>query len=490
MSSKLQMAESWLLKQGPTALVLCGLLALGVWGHLGEWKLPTFSFLHSSKEKDSDKSRSSQDDDNDPASLTLANGGAANAGLEDAPARQQSLAEYVEAPAVLAFDHIRYAQVSPRVIGTAWRVDRHEGEDVKKGDVLALLASETVGTTKAELLGAWIQHEVRLKTLRRLADPPPDAVPERAVREAELNLREAKVRLVNSQQALANIGLTLHLKDLNNLSDEEVANKVRLLGLPAKKAHSGKNSMASRGQNEDTNLTDEKDLPGNLLPLVAPFDGLVIRHDLNVGEVAGPTQAPFVVSDVSRLSVMMDVRQEDAPKLAVGQSVEFRANATNQSAIGTLKWISAEVDPKTRTVRARADIQNPGRRLRPATFGRVSIQVSSKGALTVPDNALQWDGRSHRVFIRLDDKTYDPRVALLGGRSSGQTELLDNRALLAASLVGGFACAQRGPLPGSWLSPSARRRMLQRVRKGERVVTTGSHVLKSELLKNRIGGED
>jgi membrane fusion protein, heavy metal efflux system len=487
MSFRLQVAESWLLKQGPTALVLCGLLALGVWGHLSEWKLPSFSALLGGKEKESDKSKASEDDNKDPASLTLSDGGAANAGLEDAPASPQTLAEHVEAPAVLAFDHIRHAQISPRVIGTAWRVLRHEGEDVKQGDLLALLASDTVGTAKAELLTSWIQHEIRVKMLQRLQTSA-DAVPERAVREAELNLREAKVRLVNSQQALVNLGLTLHLKDLNKLSDDEVANKVRLLGLPTKKEHPEKESMSSHGHEKDIDLTNEKDLPGNLLPLVAPFDGLVIRHDLNIGEVVGPTQIPFVVSDVRKLSVMMDVRQEDALRLQPGQTVAFRANATNQTAVGILKWISAEVDAKTRTVRARADIHNPGQRLRPATFGRASIKVLSKGALTVPDNALQWDGKSHRVFVRVDDNTYDPRVALLGARASGRTELLDNRALQAASLVGGFA-SSNGPLPGL-ASLAVRRRMLREVRPGERVVTTGSHVLKSELLKNRIGGED
>jgi cobalt-zinc-cadmium efflux system membrane fusion protein len=477
MSSRARVVASWLLGQAPTLVVLCGLAAVGFWGAANKWELPSLSSLWGGKDKDKDKPDPKDDDDKkDPASVTLDDDGAERAGLEHAPAREQPLDHYVEAPAVLAFDHIRHAEIASPAAGTVWRVLQHEGSAVKKGDLLGLIAAPDVGTAKAEFLNAWIGHEVKLKTLQRLQGAG-DAIPERQVREAELVLREAKVRLVNAQMALVNVGLPLHLENLRSLSDEQVARKVRLLGL-----HRGPLSSPK----PVWGLTSEEDLPGNLLPLVAPFDGLVIRCEAHVGEGVVLAKPVFIVSDVHRLSVMMDIRQEDAPRLALHQKVIFRANVTGQTVSGDLHWISAQVDPKTRTVRARAEIDNPDGTLRPATFGRARILVrSEKAALTVPDDALQWDRGSYRVFVRVKDNVYDPRVALRGQRSGGQTQLLDARTLQAASLLGSFAGVQ-GPLPGFVALPVTRR-VLREVRAGDRVVTTGSQTLQSELVKHRIG---
>jgi multidrug efflux pump subunit AcrA (membrane-fusion protein) len=492
MPSRARVVLTWLLRQVPTLVVLCCLLAVGIWGRSNEWKLPSWASLSGGKEKDSDKdkdkARAEEDEEKkDPTAMTLDEDGARNAGLQHAPARQQALSQYVEAPAFLDFDHILHAHLAPRTTGTAWRVLRHEGDIVKKGDVLALIVAESVGKAKAEFLTAWISHEVKRKTLQRLQSAG-DSISERQLREAELLLREAKVRLVNAQQVLVNVGLPLRLQELRDRSDDEVARKVRLLGLPSLAALAGEGEGHSP-KHEQPPLPSEEDIPGNLLPILAPFDGLVVRHEMNIGEVVGPTNMVFLVSDVRRLSVMLDVRQEDAPRLALGQEVTFRANATSQAVSGELKWISAEVDPKTRTVRARAAVYNPTGQLRPATFGKASVLVQRRGAaLTVPDSALQWTDGTHRVFVRTNDTTYEPRIALLGIRAKGRTELLDTRPLWAASLAGSFS-SSAGVLP-ALTSLSFTRRLLQEVKADEQVVTTGSHVLKSELLKNRISGED
>jgi cobalt-zinc-cadmium efflux system membrane fusion protein len=451
---------AFLLRQIPTVLVLGGLAAVFVWGASNEWRLP---FTSPKEEKKPEE----KPEEGDPA-LSVSEEGARNAGLEHAPAEERTVEEFVEAPATLDFDHDLYAQLAPRAAGMAWRVDRKVGEFVPKGGLLALVASPTAGTAKAEFLTASVQHSIRTKLLDRL-HAAGDSVPERQVREAELSVREGKVRLVNATHALANLGLVVRPEALRGLGDDQLARKVRLLGL----------------RREDLHGTSEDELPGDLLPLTAPFDGWVTRRDVVVGEAVGPAKPVFHFSDVRHLHVDMDVRLEDVGRLAVNQEVTFRT-VTGQSAAGRLKRISPEVNARTRTVTAHAEVENSAGLLRPGTFGKAQVLVRRMpAALTVPDGALQWDGGSYRVFVQLDASTYDPRVALVEARSAGRTALRDARVLLAASLAGGFA---GGPLPGLAGLPLSRR-ALREVRKGERVVTTGSHVLKSEMLKGRIGGE-
>ncbi len=403
MSSRIRIVLVEIARQIPTLLVLGGLFAIGFWGANNNWKLPELPAWWKKADDKSAKSASSDDEDggkdekkdpNGPLVLT-SDDAAQNAGLEHASANRQTLVQYVEAPAVLDFKHSRHAQLAPRATGTAWRVLVSSGMAIKKGDLLALIASPDLGIAKAEFLSANIQFEIRGKTLARLHSVG-EAVPDRQIREAELAVREAKVRLVNAQEALVNLSLPLRLKDLETQSDELIARKIRMLGLPSY-------------------LAGEEDLPGNLLPIVAPFDGTVIRVHMVVGEVVSPTQPVVVVADVSRLWIQIDVRLEDVGRLALGQDVVFHTHSTSQSVSGKLTWISAEVDPRTRTVRARAEVDNTKGQLRPATFGKAKILVAqNSAALTVPDSSLQFFDGTHRVFVRLDEKTYDPRIALLG----------------------------------------------------------------------------
>jgi cobalt-zinc-cadmium efflux system membrane fusion protein len=179
-------------------------------------------------------------------------------------------------------------------------------------------------------------------------------MPERPLFEAQVALREARVKVLAQRQALANLGLAVRLEDLRKLPDEQAFRKLRLLGLPP--------NLAGADQ--------EDDLPASLLPLRAPFAGQVVKRDVVVGEVVTPSLPQFVVADLGKLWVMLDVRLEDVGLLAVGQEVTFRSEATDQEAAGKLTWISPDVDPKTRTVRARAEVANPSGRLRPATFGK------------------------------------------------------------------------------------------------------------------------
>ena len=138
--------------------------------------------------------------------------------------------------------------------------------------------------------------------------------------------------------------------------------------------------------------------------MYAPFDSMVIKRDIVIGEVVNPTTPQFVLADLSRLWIMLHVRLEDVGKLSDGQEVLFHLNGANEDApLAKINWISAEVDEKTRTVSVRADVANPKGRLRPNTFGDAHILVRQHKRLTVPNGALQFDGSAHVVFARGTD---------------------------------------------------------------------------------------
>src|SRR5262249_59224525 len=105
---------------------------------------------------------------------------------------------------------------------------------------------------------------------------------ERRLLEAETALSEAQIRLAAAQQALTTLGLPDPAGSLDAVPDERLPDHLRFLGIPA-------------------SLTDSLGVnaTGNLLPVTAPFEGVVVSRDAVAGEVVDPARVLFLITDVS-----------------------------------------------------------------------------------------------------------------------------------------------------------------------------------------------
>ncbi len=377
----------------------------------------------------------------------------AKAGVKLEAVQERPMAASVNAPGEVEYDQARFARIAPRAAGTVSRVEAEPGRRVKAGDVLALVDAAEAGRAKSEFLQAisaveqrkrvaeslqalaaetgrftTLQSEAleRLRTTAkegfRTQSDLKDAeaklsearmlAAERSASlvEAEAAIREAGIRLLAAQQALANLGLALRAEELAGLGDDERAARIRLLGIPEAVAR----TLDARGST------------ANLVPVVAPFDGVVVDREAVVGETADPARALFAVADLSRLWVVLDVREEDAPRVASGQSVVFRPDGGGDAVTGKVSWVGSEVDERI-------------------------VVRESPAAVAVPTEAIHWEGCCNVVFVRLTDEVFQTRKVRLGARDARYTEVM---AGVAA---------------------------------GEVVAAEGSHVLKSELLKSRLG---
>lgn len=437
----------------PAVLVLAALAGIGYWGAANAWTVPKFSTLFSHAEEPQEQPGIQSIPD--PASqqgtdactrdfqnfkLRFPSGDAARkAGLRWTTVESRSMSRYVIANGVIDYDQTLIAHLTIPVQGVAWRVDKHLGDAVKKGDVLALVESAEVGKAKAEFQQYMVLVDIRDRIVNQLSAPSSPPV---RIEEAKAALREARIHLYNAQQTLINLGLPVRISDFAGLPESKLAERVRVLGLSEVTART----------------LDMEKASANLIPLLAPFDGVVINRDMVKGEVVSnnPMHPQFTVADTRFMWILLDVRQEDTGQLSKGQEVEFRVDGMPELvAKGKINWISTEVEEKTRTVRARAEVDNPDGKLRAHLFGTGRILVHSVSqAVAVPDDAVQSDEACRLVFVRLAEDTFEARLVQIGERGDGYTQIL------------------KGVSPG------------------EEVVTTGSHALKSEIRKGRIPLEE
>jgi cobalt-zinc-cadmium efflux system membrane fusion protein len=366
------------------------------------------------------------------------------AGVDVDAVQERPMTERVAANGEVTYDQTRVARLSSRVAGTVWRVDKQVGEPVQAGDLLALIDAAEVGRAKAELLQAVGQVRLKSKSFESARSLyKSGSTSERTVQEAETAWSEARIRLGAAEQALVNLGLPVNADDLEAMAEERRVAHVKFLGLPA--------AVAER--------LDPRRTTANLFPVVAPLDGMVVSREVVAGEVVDMTRPLFVVADPRQMWLVLHVRQEEVKRLALGQPVRFHPDGDPEEAAGEVAWISTAVDEKTRTVKVRANLENPAGRLRANAFGPGSIILrEEKYAVAVPRKAVHWDGDCHVVFVRDKNyltegapKVFHVRKVRLGAADESHIELL------------------AGVLPGEF------------------VVTKGGGVLLAELLKSKLG---
>src|SRR3954453_631294 len=265
-------------------------------------------------------------------------------GVDIAIGLERPIVESIVANGEIGFDETRRAHYSSRLPGTIWRVEKQLGDRVAKGDVLAFVDAADVGRLKSEFLQAFTQVRLKQDNLERMRPLAGSVVPAREFVEAQADADSAYIQLHRAQQALVNLGLPVDAHELGALSADQLARQIQLLGLPADLAN---------GPNADATTS-------NLLPVRSSLDGVVVERRAVEGEVVDAKSQLFDVADTSRLWLTLNVRQEDAKYLALGQKTLFRTSdsRTEVDSTGTVSWISPTADDVTRMVKVRVDLAN------------------------------------------------------------------------------------------------------------------------------------
>ena len=449
MSAILSLVASW----GVSLLTTASLVAVGWLGHATHWTFglaghaaPHAEHGDAGEQASSGAAGASVDGPDDPSPGTVrfsSREALERTGIEVVPVERRPMVSELEVAGVVDYDERRTAQLSSRVGGSIWRVEKHLGDVVRKGEVLLVIDSQEVGRLKAAFLNALVTFESRREQMAILEEVQ-GAVMGRQLREARAALREARIHLVNDEQALVNLGLPVAIADYEALVDEARAERIRTVGLP---------------EGLLTELNDDV-VTSNLLPLAAPFDGIVVGRDAVVGEVVEAAKPIFEVADVSRMILALKVDKEDAGKVAIGQPVRFRPDGSNEEYSSRITWISTEVDEATRTLQVRAVVDGQSTPpvaasgpLRAHTFGSGKIEIDRRGtAIVVPSQSVQWDGSRWVVFVPTGDAAFTACEVQPGVREGNVVEIVGDPS--------------EGVL--------------------ERVVGAGSHVLKSQVLLERI----
>ncbi len=164
----------------------------------------------------------------------------------------------------------------------------------------------------------------------------------------------------------------------------------------------------------------------------APIAGTVILRQVGIGQniqsaAAGSSNPVYAIANLSSVWLIGNVREADAPLMKLGAPVEVQVQAWPDRVFkARLSWISASVDPNTRRVPVRAEVENHDGALKPQMFA--SFRIATGDTVTspgVPNSAVVYEGSDAHVFVALGDGTLALRAIHVGRINGNMVEVTE-----------------------------------------------------------------
>ena len=330
------------------------------------------------------------------------------ASLKVEPVRMMNFRTTIETDGNIAYNDETITQVFSPFSGRVSRLVARLGDVVRKGaPLMAVEASEFV-QGQNDLLGA----VAGLDTAR-----------------SQLSLAEANEKRQH-ELYLAQAGA---LKDwLQSQTDLQAARgNLRSAGAALGAARS---RLRILGRSDEETATLEAQPAGHgalaetLVP--APIGGTVTQRQVGVGQYItsaanGASNPVYAIGDLSTVWLVANVREPDAAQLKIGQPVEVRVLAFPGRVFkAKLVWIAPSIDPVTRRLPVRAEVDNRDGALKPMMFATFSIVTGDETAAPgVPQGAIVYEGAAAHVFVARDDGTIVARAVRIGRSRDGMVEI-------------------------------------------------------------------
>lgn len=171
---------------------------------------------------------------------------------------------------------------------------------------------------------------------------------------------------------------------------------------------------------------DRGGAPRAVVTIRAPASGYVVGKNVFSGSTVQPNLDLLTIADLSRLYVLMDVPESDIPLIHVGDLVRLSLVADPGSRLDArVDFLYPALDPRTRTLKVRATLDNPGLRVRPRMFAKAALVRTTPQTVVIPWGAVLVEGRRYYVFVDKGEGRFEPREVRLGLREGERVEVLD-----------------------------------------------------------------
>ncbi len=245
-----------------------------------------------------------------------------------------------------------------------------------------------------------------------------------------------------------------------NLSEKNITAKQEFQQAEAEYQVAKTETLTARQQLLNYGLTEEdieqvrtQRSTSSTLNVRAPFNGTIVEKEAVLGESVSVGQSVIELVNLSSMWIDLSISESHISHFQLGSSVQAEfTSLPEKQIVGRVIWISPQIDAQSRMLKIRAEVDNPNHFLKQGLFGQARLLSGDESLrVLVPGEAVQKVDGNPFVFARREDDLYELRRVALGSKANQMVEIL------------------------------------QGLSSEDEIVIDNSFVLKSELLKSRMG---
>jgi len=303
-----------------------------------------------------------------------------------APVGVEAVSDTLRVAGQITFDENRVARIGATVTGRVTDMAANIGQNVGRGTVLGRINSSDLSTQQLAYLRARSQYELN----RRAAERAQQLYAADVIAAAELQRRQSEANISHAEMRAA-------------------ADQLRLLGV----------SAAALGQLGGQGVISSS------TPILSTMNGVVVERNLALGQVVQPADALFVVADLSKLWATALVPEQQVRFVKQGQTVALEIPALGGAKReGRLVYVGQVVDPKTRTVVVRTELDNRDGELKPQMLATMLVTATPESRPVVPNAAIVRENNKDHVFVETAPSKFRIRPVTLGEEMGGKRVVL------------------------------------------------------------------
>jgi cobalt-zinc-cadmium efflux system membrane fusion protein len=299
----------------------------------------------------------------------------------------QDMSDTLRAAGQIDFDEQALTRIGASVTGRVTQIQATLGQMVNKGDTLALINSSELSGSQLAYLKARSEKELHRRNMARAKTLFEADV----ISAAEMNRRESEYEIASAETRAAQ-------------------DQLRVLGVSA-------TSIERLGS---TGTID------SVASVMATIKGVVVERKVAAGQVVQPSDVLFAVADLSRVWAVAQVPEQQIGQVKVGQSVSIEVPALgNEKLEGKLIYVGQTVNPETRTVLVRTELDNKSGRLKPSMLASMLIESAPVQRLVVPLTAVVRQDDIDHVFVELSANNFRLTPVKLAAEQNGQRVVIE-----------------------------------------------------------------
>lgn len=395
----------------------------------------------------------------------------ATSGIEIVDVIERPVIETMHVTGAVEANQQQTQQATPLVSGRIEQIKVSLGDHVQRGTVIGLIASPEI----AEIRGKYHDAEMRVEIAERKLERVQKTENRVAILQSQARLAEAEATLNRTKRLVAldmvakkdlisaetiyNVAKAEYEFQLNIVSIRELQEaKAEVETSRADIAHV-RDQLRALGAIVPEEGNEGHKGNTSLIPIVAPIAGVITERLVNVGAGVEANKPLFTIANLTNVWVVANVPEVQIGRLQLGTSAEIRTSVLGSTnLIGKISYIDPQLNEGTRTARVRIEVANPNERLKVGMFVEISFQTgldATAKALFIPAEAVQ----------NIDNRT------VLFVPKPGESGHFEVREVEVGEEVDNY------------------RQVIKGLIAGDRIVTKGSFILKTKLLKKQLEEE-